>query len=683
MKDDKKIIKEVKRLQEIMGINKPLLLEQGRLIADLVGTLARKELTKFSKELTTAIGALTDATTAEAKKTAADKVIQLARKESPNGLYKKIMNVASKDVDIKKVLDDLFSDEEINTFRLSVQKLLRNGETDGQILNAYRTMIRRSDLSEIQRAALEKRIRDEISNLRKTTSGIPDIKLKSTNDDVRITNDADDVVDDVADDVADDVVDDVADDVATDIADEVDVEDVIDDIKSWAKWDDIPDYTSQEIDDLLQFNGFKRWLAEIFTNKEKQLLNRVKRFNKLSKVYSESITKDIPIKVQVKLQNEMVEELKFISQKNMQNRAEASIWIDNTVKGFEKNKKGVIIDPDERRFAEWAKKVTDESGQVKGPSELRKLNTNESVTNDLVEGFKEAFRHWTKFKDKFKMFNPKNWFSPSSADDVVRNTATNSQWFLRGSRRGAPWWNYNRKNWDDVIDAAGMSSARKQYFYELLFRYFQFHMIWGLGETIYQSINAASSSKEVINKVQGCINARALPNSDNTKNDKLKKFCASLKTMNEITLLHYWEDPAAVNLLKNMFYDWGDKDGGLTDMVTNLFPGKLDDTIIDYVIPYYRGTRDAKTIQQWQDNMEELTGEAEEIAKETEKELVDVIEKEIKPELPKTTSGEPGSLEHFIEDTGAVGATIVNGVIMFGGYGYKWDDTEKEYVDVE
>ena len=84
MKDDKKIIKEVKRLQEIMGINKPLLLEHGKLIADLVGTLTRKEFTKFSKELVTAIGALTDATTTEARKAAADKVIQLARKESPN-----------------------------------------------------------------------------------------------------------------------------------------------------------------------------------------------------------------------------------------------------------------------------------------------------------------------------------------------------------------------------------------------------------------------------------------------------------------------------------------------------------------------------------------------------------------------------------------------------------------------
>ena len=660
MKNDKKVIKEVKRLQEIMGINKPLLVENPKLIADLIGTIAKKELTKFSKELTTAIGALTNATTAEAKKTAADKVIQLARKESPNGLYKKIMNAASKDVDIKKVLDGLFSDEEIKTFRMSVQKLLRNGETDGQILDAYRATIRRSDLSEIERAAFEKRIRDEISSLRKTTDGIPDTKIKKTNDDVRTTKDGDEVADEVAD--------------------EVDVEDVIDDIKSWAKWDDIPDYTSQQIDEILQFNGFKRWLSEVFTNKEKQLLNRVKRFNKLSKAYSESATKDIPVKVQVKLQNEMIEELKFISQKNMQNRAEASMWIDNTVTNFKKNKKGVIINDNERRFAEWAKKVTDENGRVKGPSELRKLNTNESVTNDLVEGFKEAFRHWTKFKDKFKMFNPKNWVSPSSADDVVRTTATKSQWFFRGSRRGAPWWKYNRKNWDDVIDAAGMSSARKQYFYELLFRYFQFHMIWGLGETVLQSINAAFSSKEVTNKVQGCIDARALPNSDNTKNDKLKKFCASIKTMNEITLLHYWEDSATINLLKNMFYDWGDKDVGLMNLATDLFPGKFDDAVMDYAVPYYTGTRDAKTIQEWQDNMEELTGEAKEKAIDIEEELVDVVENEINPEeSPTPNGGEPGSLSHANEVFGG-GVTQEGELFIYDGDKYKFNGTDYEWV---
>ena len=46
---------------------------------------------------------------------------------------------------------------------------------------------------------------------------------------------------------------------------------------------------------------------------------------------------------------------------------------------------------------------------------------------------------------------------------------------------------------------------------------------------------------------------------------------------------------------------------------------------------------------------------------------------------PPIQSGAPGSVEHFIKDTGGVGATLVNGVIMHDGYGYKWDGTE--YVD--
>jgi len=44
---------------------------------------------------------------------------------------------------------------------------------------------------------------------------------------------------------------------------------------------------------------------------------------------------------------------------------------------------------------------------------------------------------------------------------------------------------------------------------------------------------------------------------------------------------------------------------------------------------------------------------------------------------------EPGSVEHFIEDTGAVGATIVNGVIMFNGDKYKWNESISDYEWVE
>ena len=295
----------------------------------------------------------------------------------------------------------------------------------------------------------------------------------------------------------------------------------------------------------------------------------------------------------------MVKELKIIAESNLKNRMSAGTWIDNTIKGFKKNKKGVIIDPSEKRFADWAKKVMNESGELKAPSELRKLNIDEPVTSNIVAGLKEAFIHWKKFPN---IFSPSKWFS-KAASDTVRKTATRGQWFLRGSRRGNPWMKWNRKNWDEVIDVAGIGAAKKQYIYELLFRYFQFQIAWGLGETILQSLNATRSNKETRDKVMGCVNARALPDSDSSKASQLKASCESIKTMSEISLLHYWEDPMVVVLLKNMIYDWGDKDAGIMDMATDLFPGKLDDTIIDWVIPYFSGTRDVKTLEEWAETL--------------------------------------------------------------------------------
>jgi hypothetical protein len=318
-----------------------------------------------------------------------------------------------------------------------------------------------------------------------------------------------------------------------------------------------------------------------------------------------------------------------------------------------------------------------ESGELKAPSELRKLNIDEPVTSNIVAGLKEAFIHWKKFPN---IFSPSKWFS-KAASDTVRKTATRGQWFLRGSRRGNPWMKWNRKNWDEVIDVAGIGAAKKQYIYELLFRYFQFQIAWGLGETILQSLNATRSNKETRDKVMGCVNARALPDSDSSKASQLKASCESIKTMSEISLLHYWEDPMVVVLLKNMIYDWGDKDAGIMDMATDLFPGKLDDTIIDWVIPYFSGTRDVKTLEEWAENMAELTDEAQQEVIDIEEQIEEVIEDEDINSTPdeSTTSGEPGSLEH-INDVFGGGVTQEGEFFIWENNKYKWNGTDYEWV---
>ena len=417
-------------------------------------------------------------------------------------------------------------------------------------------------------------------------------------------------------------------------------EDVQKEIESWDNWDKIPNYTSEEIDELLTYNRLSKWLKDVFTSKETILLNRVKRFNKLSKAYATSVEKGAPTKVQVRLESEMIKELEAITETGLKNRKEAETWIKNTIDGFKTNKKGVIIDPSEKRFYEWAKKVRNKDGTLKNPSEIRKLNIRERVSSDLVVGLKEAFSHWKKY--------PELW------NRIVRKKAPDAPlksnfwpWFLKGSRRGNPWRKWNKSNWDDVIDKKGLSAAKKQYLYELIFRYFQWNILWGIGATLYQSINASLASKDTREKVEGCINARALPDTDNTKENKLKQYCESIKTMEEIQLLHYWEDPTSVVLLKNIVYDWDDKDSGLIDTFTDLFPGKLDDVILDVVIPYFAGTRDAKTIQEWQDMWGDAVDDVSEQAEEAEEVLRNEAEENgiTLPTGDEDSTPQPGSIE--------------------------------------
>ena len=119
------------------------------------------------------------------------------------------------------------------------------------------------------------------------------------------------------------------------------------------------------------------------------------------------------------------------------------------------------------------------------------------------------------------------------------------------------------------------------------------------------------------------------------------------------------------------------------DTATDLFPGKLDDAIIDWVIPYFSGTRNVKTLEEWAENMAELTDEAQQEVIDIEEQIEEVIEDENinQDETPdeSTTSGEPGSLEH-INDVFGGGVTQEGEFFIWENNKYKWNGTDYEWV---
>ena len=503
MKDDKKIIKEVKRLQEIMGINKPLLLENPKLITDLISTLARKEFTKFSKELTTAIRVLTDATTAEAKKVAADKVIQLARKQSPE-LYKKIMNVAAKDVDVAKVLDDLFDSKEINKFRLSVQKLLQKGKTDGQILDTYRAMISRSDLTEIQRAAMEQRIRDEISSLRKTTDDIP----AYSNDGVRVT---DDVVDTDIPPKVDDVVDtDIPPNHSKTLDDGTEVSDLFN-TNTWK--DDMIKLTDDEIAALA---NPKWWdsITESFTSIFKSTNEQVSKIQKIA----QSIEKTTDSNLKTILTNRLKDEMEKLYKKNTNKFVALKQYFEDVSR----------IDLEFRKTWNLLKNVNGGWDFYKTFGNVARHN---STWKQLWAGLKDDLKVLFEVEQKFfsKIVDKVSKKVSTSKSEMI-GTTMNNIW--SGSRKGRP--KMTNELYKDLIKNYGPKAAKVAYVRDLALNLLKWNIYIGLFITIRNSI--ANYAYE--DNIQDCIDS----------DDENSEACLALSddyisTMMSKWSLEYRKDP--------------------------------------------------------------------------------------------------------------------------------------------
>jgi len=515
MKDDKKIIKEVKRLQEIMGINKPLLLENPKLITDLIGTLARKEFTKFSKELTTAIRVLTDATTAEAKKVAADKVIQLARKQSPE-LYKKIMNVAAKDVDVAKVLDDLFDSKEINKFRLSVQKLLQKGKTDGQILDTYRAMISRSDLTEIQRAAMEQRIRDEISSLRKTTDGIP----AYSNDGVRVTDDVVDTdippkVDDVVDTDIPPKVDDVVDtDIPPNNSKTLDDGTEVSDLFNTNTWKD--DMIKLTDDEIAALANPKWWdsITESFTSIFKSTNEQVSKIQKIA----QSIEKTTDSNLKTILTKRLKDEMEKLYKKNTNKFVALKQYFEDVSR----------IDLEFRKTWNLLKNVNGGWDFYKTFGNVARHN---STWKQLWAGLKDDLKVLFEVEQKFfsKIVDKVSKKVSTSKSEMI-GTTMNNIW--SGSRKGRP--KMTNELYKDLIKNYGPKAAKVAYVRDLALNLLKWNIYIGLFITIRNSI--ANYAYE--DNIQDCIDS----------DDENSEACLALSddyisTMMSKWSLEYRKDP--------------------------------------------------------------------------------------------------------------------------------------------
>ena len=164
---NKNILNEIKRTQEIMGLNSNLLNEQVKLLSliDNVLTTGTKMVDDIPESILTVFRK--EASSEADKLKAADDLINWSRVNKPE-LYNQLRRTALDDDSIKKVVDDIFDNPEVATnVDGTVRPRVRNGKTNDEIIQDYQPYFdAQKNLTAKEKAAFEERLRLEIDEIR-------------------------------------------------------------------------------------------------------------------------------------------------------------------------------------------------------------------------------------------------------------------------------------------------------------------------------------------------------------------------------------------------------------------------------------------------------------------------------------------------------------------------------------
>ena len=655
MKNNKKIIAEVSRLQELMGVKKELINEQPKVITTAVKTL--RNLVKISsktdvlkKALNKRLDILIDTTKTPTQRVRAIKyMLEYGDDEVVKHIRKMIRGQSEKTI---KLLNKTIDDN-----RPAIQGWIEDGLSKKQIVKLIvddAPMVKTGD--DALDLIIKKEMREKVGKAYDEIKG-PVASDQGSTVRKKITNSK-----------VDDVVDDVVDDIPPGNTKTLDDGSEVSDLFNTNTWkDDMIKLTDDEIAALAN----PKWLDKIidsFTSIYKSTNEQVSRIQKIA----QSIEKTTDSKLKTKLTTRLKEEMEILYKRSTNQFVALRQYFDDISK----------IDTDFRKTWYLLKGSNGGWDFYKTFGNLAQHNSTLKVLwNGLKSDLKSLFEAEQKF---FSKIANKATKKVSTSKSKMIGTTMNNIW--SGSRKGLP--KMTNELYKELIQKYGPKAAKVSYVRDLALNLLKWNIYIGLFSTIRNSI--ANYAYE--DNIQDCINS----------GDKNSKECLDLsddymsRMMSEWSL-EYRKDPTNA---ANFFAAWGNQinpfsSANLPDFSSDLnyrdyteiakldfgFVGNILNSITKFI-----SINDDPSIKN--STLEALDLAINEVKKEKDKvveKIDEVIEEEGINTTPEesTTLGRPGSVEHFIEETGADGATLVNGVIMYDGYGYKWDDNLKEYVENE
>ena len=482
-KDNKKLLNEINRLNELMGLNKKLLNEQAWIDDLITGIISAGA--KQGDEITTLAAKLSDdtLTTLEKTKTLED-IIKIARKEGNKDLLTAInKQLVNSGGEMMTKLDDVI---------LNNKTLIQSGIDRG----ASKSDVQKILIDDINPNTGDEILDELIKRQLKNKIGKEYDKLISAADDATSTTTR--VTDDATETGTKKSSDDVTETGSKKLSDE-ETEEILNDLENnlWGDVESISEDVAEHILNNSNKGTFGRWVKGDFRSMAEILEEKSENIIKLSKLYTETSNTALKAKIEVRLKEDLYD--LAINSKDLIGKTDSKL--KEVINSFEKDVRGNIVNPKEKRFADYIGDLKSQSDNFK----LEKILNMTSEGKETISVLGDAFRSSFKFSKLFTTVRnigksikeiPSTLLgkelqtaTKETAEKIAKDRESTLNWLVSGSPRGIPM-GKNLKNYREIIESGGLSAAKKSYILELVFRLIQWKLVFAL---VYALRNALFS----------------------------------------------------------------------------------------------------------------------------------------------------------------------------------------------
>ncbi len=673
-KDDKKIINEINRLNELMGLNKKLLNEQAW-IDDLLTGLIQAGA-KQGDEITTLTAKLSDdALTTLEKTDVLEDIIRIAQREGNDDLLRVInTQLIRSGGRLMNQLDDII----VNN-RTLIQSGIDRGASKSDLQKIFVDDFNPNTGDDILDELIKRQLRTKV--------GKEYDELISTADDItstttRVTDDATETgTRETSDDAAETgaresstVSDDLSEQIPNTNSTELSDGSKISDIFNTDNWSNkkLISLSDEEITKVLDQQWFSKFMEKI-NNLFKVTDDRLIKIQKIAKTIETTTNSQLKSKLQKKLKDE----LEWLYKKSTNNFVYMRDYLET------------ISNTNLSWRRQWN---TIKSGSDNGWDFYKTFGS----IAEYNSGFKQFWAGLTddissvfKITNKYSM-NPYKLVTKTTPDEIknaIKNNLTNV--FKSGTKRGFP--EMTNEAYTTLIKKYGPKSAKVAYFRDLVLSVLKFNILlsiipvmggaflsWAYRDSVKACLTTNDTNSEECKSIQNtwierfflswAFSYRGVDEIDEYKNPLIELLKSAIPFANDSKV-----DMNDEGYLLALEFASFLEPGYVVNVVNSLF--EVLELISDPEDQDKFNEELKKEMDKLNDKLQDTT---QKIENTLEEEGIDVSQTDDEDSTPES-SGEPGGLQHAIENLGS-GTTKEGEFFIYDGDKYKWNGTDYDWV---